>query len=160
MDRQEYTLEKISYSRKEDCRIMKSVLNGWFKDPKTLNLVSSNLTFPFNFKEWVSKNYSCNPFPTISLVIKNRKWILGHISLRVEKKTAHMFHLIIDEKFRRKGLAKKLLAEIESYCLSLEKTITLNVSKKNTKALNLYNNLGYIIKDEKKKQKNVKMQKF
>ena len=25
-----------------------------------------------------------------------------------------MFHLIIDEKFRRKGLAKKLIAEIEA----------------------------------------------
>ena len=31
---QEYTLEKISYSRKEDCRIMESVLNKWFKDPQ------------------------------------------------------------------------------------------------------------------------------
>ena len=51
MNMQEYTLEKISYSRKEDCRIMDSVLRKWFKDPKVLNLVSPNLTYPFNFKE-------------------------------------------------------------------------------------------------------------
>ena len=39
MDNREYTLEKISYSRKEDCRIMESALARWFKDPKILNLV-------------------------------------------------------------------------------------------------------------------------
>ena len=52
MNEGEYTLEKISYSKKEDCRIIESVLNGWFQNPKTLNLVSPNLTYPFKFKDW------------------------------------------------------------------------------------------------------------
>ena len=41
---QEYTLEEISYSRKEDCRVMEAVLSGWFKNPKVLNFVDPNLT--------------------------------------------------------------------------------------------------------------------
>ena len=32
----EYTLEEISYSRKEDRRIMESVLKNWLVDPKAL----------------------------------------------------------------------------------------------------------------------------
>ena len=46
MNEQEYTLEEISYSKKEDRRIMEAVLNSWFYNPKTLNLVSPNLTYP------------------------------------------------------------------------------------------------------------------
>ena len=33
MSEQEYTLEEISYSRKEDCRIMEAVLKNWFQKP-------------------------------------------------------------------------------------------------------------------------------
>ena len=76
MNMQEYTLEKISYSRKEDCRIMESALGRWFKDPKTLNLVSPNLTYPFNFKDWVSKHYSKSQYTTISIVILKKRWLL------------------------------------------------------------------------------------
>ena len=39
MSEQEYTLEEISYSRKEDCRIMEAVLKNWFQSPKALNFV-------------------------------------------------------------------------------------------------------------------------
>ena len=85
MDEHEYTLEKISYSKKEDCRIIESVLNGWFQNPKTLNLVSPNLTYPFKFKDWVSKNYSTRQREVISFVLKTRKWIVGHISYYIEK---------------------------------------------------------------------------
>ena len=40
MNLHEYTLEKISYSRKEDCRIMETVFKHWLKDPKELNFFS------------------------------------------------------------------------------------------------------------------------
>ena len=49
MKKQEYTLEEISYSRKEDRRIMERVLNGWFKDPKALNFTAPGFSFPFKF---------------------------------------------------------------------------------------------------------------
>ena len=159
MNMQEYTLEKISYSRKEDCRIMQSVLTKWFKDPKILNLVSPNLTFPFNFKDWVSKNYSRRQVKAISIVILKKRWIVGHISFRVKKNEAHVFHLVIDKHYRRLGLAKRLIAEVEKQCLKLRKTITLKILQKNQEAINLYKNLGYTVICSKN-SKSVKMQKF
>ena len=144
MNEREYTLEKISYSKKEDCRIIESVLNGWFKNPKTLNLVSPSLTYPFKFKDWVSKHYFESSKLITSIVIKNKNWIVGHISYRIEKNKVHLFHLIIDEKFRGLGLAKLLLYKVERDCFLKQKSyITLNVLKKNIKAVNLYEKLGY-----------------
>ena len=70
MSEREYTLEKISYSKKDYCRIIESVLKGWFQNPKTLNFVSPNLTYPFKFKDWVSKNYFEKSKPIISIVVK------------------------------------------------------------------------------------------
>ena len=146
MNEREYTLEKISYSKKEDCRIIESVLNGWFQNPKTLNLVSPNLTYPFKFKDWVSKNYFERSKPTISIVIKNKNWIVGHISYRIEKNKVHLFHLIIDKKFRGLGLSKLLIGKVERDCFLKQKDyITLNVLKKNKVALNLYKKKGYAI---------------
>ena len=146
MNEREYTLEKISYSKKEDCRIIESVLNGWFQNPKTLNLVSPSLTYPFKFKDWVSKNYFERSKPTISIVIKNKNWIVGHISYRIEKNKVHLFHLIIDKKFRGLGLSKLLIGKVERDCFLKQKNyITLNVLKKNKIALNLYRKKGYAI---------------
>ena len=146
MNGREYTLEKISYSKKEDCRIIESALNGWFQNPKTLNLVSPNLTYPFKFKDWVSKNYFGRSKPTISIVIKSKNWIVGHISYRIEKNKVHLFHLIIDKKFRGLGLSKLLINKVERDCFLKQKNyITLNVLKKNKIALNLYRKKGYAI---------------
>ena len=159
MNKQEYTLEKISYSRKEDCRIMEHALSKWFKDPKILNLVSPNLTYPFNFKNWVSKHYSARQLPAKSFVILKKRWIVGHISFRIKKNEADIFHLMVDKHYRRLGLAKMLIAEVEKRCLKMRKTITLKILQKNKEALNLYKNLGYtVISDEN--LRSVKMQKF
>ena len=144
MNGREYTLEKISYSKKEDCRIIESALNGWFQNPKTLNLVSPNLSYPFKFKDWVSKNYIKDSKQIISIVIKNKSWIVGHISYRIEKNKVQLFHLIIDKKFRGLGLAKLLVTKVERDCfLKQISGITLNVLKKNREAVNLYKRLGY-----------------
>ena len=153
MDDREYTLEKISYSKKEDCRIIESVLSGWFQNPKTLNLVSPNLTYPFKFNDWVSKNYFERSKPTISIVIKSNNWIVGHISYRIEKNKVHLFHLIIDKKFRGLGLSKLLIGKVERDCFLKQKDyITLNVLKKNKVALNLYKKKGYsIVKNKNSK---------
>ena len=153
MNELEYTLEKISYSKKEDCRIIESVLNGWFQNPKTLNLVSPNLNYPFKFKDWVSKNYFERSKQTISIVIKSKNWIVGHVSYRIEKNKVHLFHLIIDKKFRGLGLSKLLIDKVERDCfLRQNDYITLNVLKKNKEALSLYKKLGYdILKNKNSK---------
>ena len=54
----EYTLEEISYSRKEHRRIMESVLTSWLVDPKALNFFSPESKYPFKFKKWVRLHYS------------------------------------------------------------------------------------------------------
>ncbi|OUX32031.1 MAG: hypothetical protein CBE24_04030 [bacterium TMED264] len=159
MNEREYTLEKISYSQKEDCRIIESVLTSWFQNPKTLNLVSPRLNYPFKFKDWVSKNYYENEASIISIVIKKKNWIIGHISYRIEKNKFHLFHLIIDEKFRRSGFAKILIGKVEKDCFLKQKDyVTLNILKSNREAINLYKKLGYSV-IENKKSKIIKMSK-
>ena len=84
---------------------------------------------------------------------------MGHISFRVKKNNVQAFHLVIDEQYRRLGLAKILVAEVENHCSKLRKTITVKILRKNQEALNLYKNLGYTVISSKS-LKSVKMQKF
>ena len=160
MDEQEYTLEEISYSKKEHCRIMESVLSKWFQNPKTLNLVSPSLTYPFKFKNWISKNYSEKRGKIISIIIKKGDWIIGHVSYRINKYKFHIFHLFIDEEYRGLGLAKRLMNKIEK-CSQMKgvNLITLNVMQKNKEAINLYERLGYEIFDFDKSG-TIKMKKY
>ena len=160
MDKQEYTLEEISYSRKEDCRIMESVLSNWFQNPKTLNLVSPSLTYPFKFNDWIKKKYSNNQGNIISIVIREKKWIIGHISYRIEKNKYHIFHLFIKEEYRQIGLATRLLEKIEKRCfIKKVNYMTTKVLKKNKEAIGLYRKLGYkqVGSD---KLKDVRMEKY
>ena len=75
------------------------------------------------------------------------------------KKKIHIFHLIIDEKFRKLGLAKILIGRIEKDCFLEQKNyMTLNVLKKNKIAINFYKQLGFTIVSYKN-LKCVKMEK-
>ena len=144
MSEQEYTLEEISYSRKEDCRIMEAVLKNWFQSPKALNFVSPNLSFPFKFKKWVSVNYADMVDKITTIVLKQDDWIIGHISMRVIEDNAHLFHLFIAPSNRKCGLATKLVNTIENQGKILGcKTFSINVIPKNNFAKKLYEKLGY-----------------
>ena len=142
MSAQEYTLEEISYSRKEDRRIIEAVLKSWFKDPKTLNFVDPRMTFPFKFKKWVNLSYSNSN--TSTLVLKIGDWIIGYISLVKIENIGHLFHLYIDPSNRGNGLGKKLIHAIEDRGMNLGcDTFSLNVAPKNENAIELYKCLGY-----------------
>ena len=144
MIEQEYTLEEISYSLKEDSRIMESVLSGWFNNPKTLNFVSPSLSYPFQFKKWIAVSYASHMDQTTTTVLKHRDWIIGHLSMRLEGTNAHIFHLFIDPVYRNKGLATKMIHEMERHGHELgAHHFTLNVVKKNKAAISLYQKLGY-----------------
>jgi len=159
MSEQEYTLEEISYSRKEDCRIMEAVLKNWFQSPKALNFVSPNLSFPFKFKKWVSVNYAEMVDKITTIVLKQDDWIIGHISMRVIEDNAHLFHLFIAPSNRKCGLATKLVNTIENQGKILGcKTFSINVIPKNNFAKKLYEKLGYK-ETQQSKSKWIKMEK-
>ena len=144
MIEQEYTLEEFSYSRKEDYRIIDAVFKSWFKNPKTLNYTDPRMSFPFNFKKWIAVSYTSHMGKTTTMVLKHRDWIIGHLSMRLEGNNAHIFHLFIDPVYRNKGLATKMVHEMEHHGHELGALhFTLNVVKKNKAAIRLYQKLGY-----------------
>ena len=159
MSEQEYTLEEISYSRKEDCRIMEAVLKNWFQSPKALNFVSPNLTFPFKFKKWVSVSYADMVEKITTIILKQDDWIIGHISMRVIEDSAHLFHLFIAPSNRKCGLATKLVKAIENQGKNSGcKTFSLNIVPKNDIAKKLYEKLGYKV-THRSESYSIKMEK-
>ena len=144
----EYTLEEISYSRKEDRRIMESVLRNWLVDPKALNFFSPDSKYPFKFKKWVKLHYSKNNINTTTIVLKHNEWIIGHVSLKTEKERTELLHLFVDSKYRKKGLGLKLLKEIENYRIDSKiKSITAKVQKKNIAFKKVLEKSGYRYKN-------------
>ncbi len=62
-----------------------------------------------------------------------------------EEKRIHINHIIVDEMYRGKGIAKKLLIQVEKYAkYSRIKVIDLFVSEENLTALNLYEKMEYV----------------
>ena len=141
-------IKKISLNDKENCRVMKSVLKGWFQDPKLLNLVSPKSKYPFFFNDW-KKKYKMND--TKTLILTNENWIIGQLSLNLKMKDEiHMFHLIVDPKFQRRGLATELISKVEREASNIKKEIiTLNIFKRNHKAIFLFEKLGYKLNRKK-----------
>ena len=144
----EYTLEEISYSRKEDRRIMESVLKNWLVDPKALNFFSPESKYPFKFKKWVQLHYSIINTNITTIVLKHNEWIIGHVSLKTEKERTELLHLFVDSKYRKKGLGLRLLKEVENYRIDLKiKSITVRVQKKNIAFKKILERSGYRYKN-------------
>tara|TARA_B100000900_G_scaffold200463_1_gene169926 strand:- start:1193 stop:1669 length:477 start_codon:yes stop_codon:yes gene_type:complete len=144
----EYTLEEISYSRKEDRRIMESVLKNWLVDPKALNFFSPESKYPFKFKKWVQLHYSKSVINTTTIVLKHNEWVIGHVSLKTKKKRTELLHLFVDSKYRKKGLGFRLLKEAESYRIDLKvESIIAKVQKKNMAFKKILEKAGYRYKN-------------
>ena len=57
-----------------------------------------------------------------NLIIKKENWIIGQLSLNQKiKGEIHMFHLIIDPKFQRTGLATELISRVEKVASDIKK---------------------------------------
>ncbi len=139
----EYTLEEISYSRKEDRRIMESVLKNWLVDPKALNFFSPESKYPFKFKKWVQLHYMKN-ISTTTIVLKHNGWVIGHVSLKTRNERTELVHLFVDSKYRKKGLGLRLLKETESYIIDSKiRSITAKVQKKNIAFKKILERSGY-----------------
>ena len=143
----EYTLEEISYSRKEDRRIMESVLKNWLVDPKALNFFSPESKYPFKFKKWVQLHYMKN-ISTTTIVLKHNGWVIGHVSLKTRNERTELLHLFVDSKYRKKGLGLRLLKETESYIIDPKiESITAKVQKKNIVLKKILERSGYKYKN-------------
>ena len=144
----EYTLEEISYSRKEHRRIMESVLTNWLVDPKALNFFSPESKYPFKFKKWVRLHYSKDILNITTIVLKHNEWVIGHVSLKTKKERAELLHLFVDSKYRRKGLGLRLLKETESYIVDSKiESIIAKVQKKNIVLKKILKRSGYRYKN-------------
>ena len=144
MKEQEYTLEEISYSQKEDSKIMEVVLLKWFQNPKDLNFVSPYLSYPFQFKKWISKYYFQDENKIKTKILKYKKWIIGHLSLEIQESHSNLFHLFIDESYRNSGLGSKMVKEMETVSIKNGiNTFKTVITPKNKTALRVFNKGGY-----------------
>tara|TARA_Y100000591_G_scaffold20750_1_gene15297 strand:+ start:589 stop:1077 length:489 start_codon:yes stop_codon:yes gene_type:complete len=152
------SISSISYKKKDDIRILNSCLSNWFSNPKILHFVSPSMRYPFKIQQWINQSYSNQ---SNTLVLKLDNWIIGHISIRInnQKKSAHIFHLIIDPAQQQKGYGKQLISHAEELIIKNNlKKITINVLIKNQIAKNFYEKSGFIVSENSKSGK-IKMLK-
>ena len=138
------TIKKISYHNKKDARILEAVLTNWFKDPKELNLTDPKMSYPFNFKKWITLTYANQEIH--SFAIKSDDWIIGIGNLMIipETKRAHALHIFIDPDYRQQGLTEKMVRHLESLARSEKmEVMTFRVMPKNKLAIRLYEKLGF-----------------
>jgi len=92
--------------------------------------------------------YLLSDFNTIALIAKSNVDIAGFViaQIEVEENTeyGHIVTINVAPKFRRKGIATRMLQEIESFLKQRSITqIRLEVREDNNTALKLYNKLDY-----------------
>ncbi len=68
---------------------------------------------------------------------KEQNEIIAYISYKRLDLSNDVYHLFVNENFRKKGIASKLLNKIYN------KDILVEVDEKNIKAINLYKKLGF-----------------
>lgn len=93
-------------------------------------------------------SYLITDYNTINLVAKINNEIVGFTILQLESEDystfGHIITLNVASNFRRKGVAQKLLQEMESILKSRGITeCRLEVRQDNAVAIKLYENLGY-----------------
>ena len=148
------TIEKVSYQNKKDVRILEAVLTNWFKNPKDLNLVDPRMSYPYNFKKWVTLTYADQEIH--SFTIKSEKWIIGigNLMIRPESKRADVLHVFIDPNYRQQGLGERMVRHLESLGRNEKMDIlVLRVTPKNKAAIKLYEKLGFEQKESPKRGK-------
>jgi ribosomal protein S18 acetylase RimI-like enzyme len=98
--------------------------------------------FPFNHLEWASF------FPpgtqNSSLLFKDSDYVFGHMGLLVKEESLYLCYVIIDPKYRGRGLARKMIKETEEFCRLnyTHRELYLHVHKNNQRARNLYEKCG------------------
>ncbi len=138
------TIESIDYANPNDRRVLKACLTNWFRNPKDLNLTDPRQRYPFNFQRWIDSSYNHDNIQTF--VLKQNRLIIGHVSLQILRKErrVHLFHLFVAREYRGFGYGKQLIRKVESVAKRINiPMVTLRVVSNNTRAIHLYESLGY-----------------
>ena len=150
-------IKNINYNNTKDIRLLEVVFTNWFNNPKELNLIDPRMSYPFNFKKWIQIAYKESNIE--SFCWKDDKWIIGIGNIKFNQKSqkAHAFHIFTDPKYRKQGLAIRMLQYLENLAKNEKmKYLTINVMHKNKAARVLYEKLGF----QKVKTSNDKWEKM
>lgn len=133
----------IKVNNINDCNICDEFLTLLIQDERKYdNTIDEN---------FVVSNYFINMIngQNILLLYKKENKPIGYIFAKKIDDKYLIDGLYVDINFRNKGIATKLIKEIirEIYLLG-DYEIFINVLKKNKVAVNLYNKLGFNIKEE------------
>lgn len=133
----------VKVNNTNDCNICDEFLTLLIQDERKYdNTIDEN---------FVVSNYFINMIngQNILLLYKKENKPIGYIFAKKIDDKYLIDGLYVDINFRNKGIATKLIKEIirEIYLLG-DYEIFINVLKKNKVAVNLYNKLGFNIKEE------------
>ena len=81
------------------------------------------------------------------LVYVEDSFVIGAVTLTKNEEKMHLSDLVVDEKYRRKGIGTSLVRESINYAEENNfDEITLNVREENDAAINLYDNEEFMVK--------------
>ena len=81
------------------------------------------------------------------LVYVEDSFVIGAVTLTKNDDKLHLSDLVVDEKYRRKGIGTSLVRESINYAEENNfDEITLNVREENDAAINLYDNEEFMVK--------------
>ncbi len=101
-------------------------------------------SFPqFLWKNQIQKNLIDNPF-TQYYIYKKENQIVGFINYDILYERAELIYIAVLEEEQNQGIGSKLLQSMIKECENQQlENITLEVSIENTKAIQLYQKLGF-----------------
>lgn len=105
-----------------------------------------DLVLPFIRKYFLNFRYDSNPYERMFCYKKNNK-IIAFISYSIIYERAELNYIVVDEKYRGKGIAQKLLDfALDDLKNNMVENFSLEVNVNNKDAIKLYLKNGFEIK--------------
>lgn len=105
-----------------------------------------DLVLPFIRKYFLNFRYDSNPYERMFCYKKNNK-IIGFISYSIIYERAELNYIVTDSKYRRKGIAQKLLDfALDDLKNNMVENFSLEVNVNNKAAISFYLKNGFEIK--------------
>jgi len=102
-------------------------------------------SFPNPYPQILIETLICDNPDTFLVAVDHTKKVMGYCIVSVDGTFAHLISIAVQQSNRRKGVATALLKEQLAYLEEHDaKELWLEVSAKNTEAIDLYLKLGFI----------------